>query len=347
MACFRLKRPHGLRPISALSVAAAAGAPFLSSGARAHDAWACDTDEAVSLCLEPRDEYRKPEPNNGLTRYQAASVRYFLTMKSDQAADTPIATGSDLTVDDFRRPLSRNEWNPVNRWFSSSTVHPHYSPQVVRFEFPPWLLTTGYGAVTMRQTDEFLRLYATDYKAIDCRFFPQQPFGRCRVVFLYGQDDRATPEDERTECPIYEEFTFNDEGEVTFIEAWTDHQGYLPMGPDDPWAEGSNVKRLSTYVPGLGRPDGHIEPDSAAMRKAALAYDTAFEAPYWSDEHHRVGPFTSMVEDITGSIGRTQVPYGDWLSFWPNWMLRALAHIDGDVLAGCLPPDQQHVNSSR
>ena len=41
--------------------------------------------------------------------------------------------------------------------------------------------------------------------------FDTQPFGRCHVVFLYGEDDPDTPEDDRIECPIYEEFTFNDQ----------------------------------------------------------------------------------------------------------------------------------------
>ena len=59
---------------------------------------------------------------------------------------------------------------------------------------------------------------------------------------------------------IYEEFTFNDAGEITFIEAWTDEASLLPMDPaTDPWAEGPDVKRLSTKVPGLGTQDGFVQ----------------------------------------------------------------------------------------
>ena len=71
-------------------------------------------------------------------------------------------------------------------------------------------------------------------------------------------------------CPIYEEFVFNDQGEMTFIEAWSDQPGLLPMpDPDDRWAEAPNVPRLSTKVPGLGSATGLIDLDSDAMQEAA------------------------------------------------------------------------------
>jgi hypothetical protein len=269
-----------------------------------------------------------------MTRYEAASVRYFLTMKSDQAGDALIATGSTLRVRDFERPLDRGEWNPINKWFRSTTLHPQYSPLVVRFEWPPWLLTTGYGDATMRDVDEALRAYQTDYRSIDCRFFPEQPFGRCHVVFLYGRDDPSTGRDERTDCPIYEEFTFNDAGQITFIEAWSDDPGYLPMTDDDLWAEDDDVTRLSTRVPGLGNAGGRIEPRSQAMREAASAFDAGFDAPFWSKTAHRTGPFTSMVDDISGRVGGAVAVPG--ASFWPNWLARTLAH--GNALNGCHPP---------
>ena len=182
----------------------------------------CGREEALSTCLSPQDAFLEPEADNGESRYAAASVRYFLSMKSNQDNDAPIATLSDQLFEDYLRPLEGGEWNPINKWFRKKTIHPRYAPRVVRYEFPPWLLTTGYGVQTMRNVDELLRLYSTDYKSIDCRGFDTQPFGRCHVVFLYGKDDPNTPEDDRTECPIYEEFTFNDEGQITFIEAWTD-----------------------------------------------------------------------------------------------------------------------------
>jgi len=73
-------------------------------------------------------------------------------------------------------------------------------------------------------------------------------------------------------CPIYEEFVFNDQGEMTFIEAWSDQPGYLPMAdPSDRWAEGPDVYRLSTKVPGLGNELGLIDLESAGMQEAAAA----------------------------------------------------------------------------
>ena len=45
----------------------------------------------------------------------------------------------------------------------------------------------------------------------DCRAFSVQPFARCYVTFEYKDGP----------CPIYEEFVFNDQGEMTFIEAWS------------------------------------------------------------------------------------------------------------------------------
>ena len=42
----------------------------------------------------------------------------------------------------------------------------------------------------------------------------------------------------------------------------------LPMPESDTWAEGDDVTRLSTRVPGLGRPDGLIDLDGPAMAEA-------------------------------------------------------------------------------
>ena len=71
--------------------------------------------------------------------------------------------------------------------------------------------------------DVLLKLYPTEVIDRDCRFFEVQPFTRCRVVFNYKRKN--------TFVPIYEEFTFNDRGEISFIEAWTDQDKLLPMDP--------------------------------------------------------------------------------------------------------------------
>jgi hypothetical protein len=136
---------------------------------------------------------------------------------------------------------------------------PDYAPLVARWEWPPWLLLTGYGAEDMINTGLALRrLDPSTVPERDCRFFDEQPFARCYVTFEY----------ERGPCPIYEEFTFNEAGQTTFIEAWSDLPGLRPEGLErDPWGEGEAFPRLSTRVPGLGGPSGAAPVDSEWMRQ--------------------------------------------------------------------------------
>ena len=57
---------------------------------------------------------------------------------------------------------------------------------------------------------------------------------------------------------------------MTFIEAWSDLPGFLPMDADtDEWAEGEEVDRLSTRIPGLGNDTGTIDLDSTWMAEVA------------------------------------------------------------------------------
>lgn len=136
-----------------------------------------------------------------------------------------------------------------------------YAEWVARWEWPPWLKLTAYGRENIEVADALLTLFPSIVSERDCRGFGTQPFGRCRVTFYY--DDH-----QGLGCPIYEEFAFNDGGEVTWIEAWSDQPESLPMGADDPWAEGDGVARLSARVPGLGTPTGAIALDSAQMAAA-------------------------------------------------------------------------------
>ncbi len=130
---------------------------------------------------------------------------------------------------------------------------PKYSKMVIRWEWKPWLLLTGHKSWMMK-LDYFLTWYPTEVINRDCRFFKVQPFARCRVTFHYLNPN--------TYFDIYEEFTFNNQGEITFVEAWSDHPGYLPMDTDDLWAESKNVKRMSWKVPGLGSEDGKYDKKS-------------------------------------------------------------------------------------
>ncbi len=138
---------------------------------------------------------------------------------------------------------------------------PSYSKRVIRYEWEPWLKLTGYKSWMMK-LDFFLTLYPTEVINRVCQGFDVQPFGRCHVTFIYKGHDEPVD--------IYEEFTFNNQGEITFIEAWTDSPTHFPT-PDftDYWAEGAQVKRLSTLVPGLGKNNGLIEPKSREFKKAA------------------------------------------------------------------------------
>ena len=181
----------------------------------------------------------------------------------------------------------------------SVMVQPNYSKKVVRWEWEPWLLLTGYGKVNLIWTDTLLKLFKTAYDKLDCRFFKKNPFGRCHVIFDYGG----------LKCPIYEEFTFNSQGEMTFIEAWTDKPGYLPYkDPKDHWAEGKDVYRLSTKIPGLGNKKGKIKIDSRGMKQMAK-YD----------------------EDVKDFVKRAKAPYKEYF--------KELRHHSSDVLAGCDPPN--------
>lgn len=164
-------------------------------------------------------------------------------------------------------PTQSSEYyvDQANKYFDTLDVDadpasiPNYSDLVARWEWPPWLLLTGYTRESMIETSEILR--DADPSTVperDCRAFPEQPFARCYVVFEY----------ERGACPIYEEFTFNDAGETTFVEAWSDLDGLRPMVDGDPWATAPDVPRLSTRVPGLGNDQGRIDLDSGWMREA-------------------------------------------------------------------------------
>lgn len=138
---------------------------------------------------------------------------------------------------------------------------PNYSELVARWEWRPWLLLTGYGRDVMIYSDLWVtRLSPSTVPIRKCVAFTKQPFARCRISFKY----------EGGLCPIYEEFTFNDQGETTFIEAWSDMPALLPMKDQtDEWGEGAGVRRLSTKLPGLGNATGRIDLQASWMREAA------------------------------------------------------------------------------
>ncbi len=160
------------------------------------------------------------------------------------------------------------------------SITPDYGTTVARWEWPPWLKLTGFGAENIEKADTLLRMYPSTIPERDCRAFDENPFGRCKVVFYYEAHEGRG-------CPIYEEFTFNEAGQITFIEAWSEQPGMMPMdAAEDPWAEGEGVTRLSTRVPGLGTTSGRIDLDSKAMADAEASdedvADLAYRARDWS-----------------------------------------------------------------
>jgi len=162
-------------------------------------------------------------------------------------------------------------------------VKPEYSDLIIRWEWHPWLLLTGYKRRNLINTDILLKLYPTKYDTIDCQYFEQQPFCRCHVIFNYSG----------TRIPIYEEFTFNNQGEITFIEAWSDFPSLLPMDEQDYWAEAEGVNRLSTRVPGLGNNTGRIDTKANWMLYAAKT-DTVL-----ADLIHRIKhPLSTYVKEF-------------------------------------------------
>ncbi len=162
---------------------------------------------------------------------------------------------------------------------------PNYHEQVARWEWPPWLLLTGFGAEDMINASLALRrLDPSTVPQRDCRFFPVQPFARCYVTFEY----------EKGACPIYEEFTFNDQGEMTFIEAWSLESGEIYADPDALWGERNDFPRLSSRIPGLGTKTGNIpyHDETLTMQAELLADSEVLDyleritnwRRYWAEE---------------------------------------------------------------
>jgi hypothetical protein len=222
--------------------------------------------------------------------------------KAGSAAD---ACKHDGASSDCLQPMQAPEHyvEQSHRYFDtmdSSVEHtwPEYSELVARWEWPPWLKLTAFGLDNIHATDALLVAFPSIVVERDCRAFDEQPFGRCTVVFYYDDHDGRP-------CPIYEEFTFNDQGEVTFIEAWSDLPGLLPMPEDDPWAEGSDVARLSTRIPGLGNAQGLLDLQSSWMLEAAAADEDV------ADFVHRANNWQqTWLEELAASDGDTMWEVG-------------------------------------
>ena len=95
---------------------------------------------------------------------------------------------------------------------------PKYSEDVIRYEWPPWGLLTGYKKDATLAVDYGIRLLDKCI-AINRKYKLQKtnPFVSSLITFYYG--DNVTSH--KNSFDIYEEFTFNSFNEITFIEAWS------------------------------------------------------------------------------------------------------------------------------
>ncbi|OUS29960.1 hypothetical protein A9Q99_07835 [Gammaproteobacteria bacterium 45_16_T64] len=272
-----------------LTAKAVTGSAFMGWMGLCNDI-ATSNDTTTSSCTAS-------SPGTVIARFKKIDAKVDLACDTDAAKArclTPTQTKEyyiDQSIKYFR--TMESSVNPF--------VIPNYSQQVARWEWPPWLLLTGYGRFNMIWTDIALKLNPTTYAALDCRAFDTQPFGRCHVVFDYGGEL----------CPIYEEFTFNDQGEITFIEAWTDHPDWIPMAAEDYWAEGEGVQRLANRVPGLGNTNGLIDLNADWMTN-----NTREDA------------------DLAEFVKRAKQPYATWL--------KELIDHANDVAGGCHPEGTLH-----
>ena len=210
-------------------------------------------------------------------------------------------------------------------------VGPDYSELVARWEWPPWLRLTGFGRESMIAADILLRLYESTIPIRDCRAFDVHPFGRCRVTFYYAEHDGQP-------CPIYEEFTFNDAGEITFIEAWSDLPGAAELAE---FVEKPDLERAEQFVtsgeyawnsgmfvfpirPLLSELD-RFEPDLVEACRAAVGAATqdltftrldaaAFEKSPSISIDHAVMERTDRAAVVTADIGWNDV--GSWNALW-------------------------------
>lgn len=225
---------------------------------------ACSSDEPADIPEDTAKAEDSQAPEDALQL--SGDVEEQMTLEAHPClnAGTPGATATCL------QPTQTVAYyaEQANKYFDQLDIDadpesvPNYHELVGRWEWPPWLLLTGYTAEDMIKTSIILKDFDPSTVPVrDCRGFDTQPFARCYVVFEY----------EEGPCPIYEEFTFNNAGEMTFIEAWSDLPGLRPHpdGVEDKWGERNTLGRLSTRVPGLGSINGTVDLTSEWILEAS------------------------------------------------------------------------------
>ena len=160
----------------------------------------------------------------------------------------------------------------------SNFLKPEYSKFMVRWEWEPWLLLTGKNSGWSEEwelIDSAIALtLPNSISDRKYRFSTLNPFVRAVVDIKFGGSNQV--------LRIYEEFTFNTVGEITFMEAWSYDDPALCMDAfhsnvtfknNIHWPERSSIYRLSTLIPGLGAQGDCAQPyielnDSVGMKKA-------------------------------------------------------------------------------
>lgn len=194
----------------------------------------CDTSAALALCVKP---------SNTAEYYIGQANQYFDTLDPMLNANAAV----------------------------------NYFVDVIRFEWSPWLLFTGYGAETLANLDAVNAAatpFSTPHEYRDCTYHDENPFVRCSVaLWASGYKSNWTANAQANAglagCGIYEEFTFNAAGQVTFVEAWS---ATLPKQP-----------RMSNRIPGLGSTSSKIdqtEMAQVAQQDPDVAYLNSFFQSY-------------------------------------------------------------------
>ena len=149
-----------------------------------------------------------------------------------------------------------------NQEYKYSGEKPNYSQLSSRWEYQPTGNgLTGYGGDRMHRSDEMIRQSPCEVTNRVYKIYDTQPFGRALVTFYYGDN----VETKQNPIHIYEEFTFNSQGQITFIEAWA-YDASMAESPSKPFPpDDSRFPRMSRIIPGLGNSEGLIDITSSAF----------------------------------------------------------------------------------
>ena len=164
----------------------------------------------------------------------------------------------------------------------SNFLKPEYSKFMVRWEWEPWLLLTGKNDGWKEEWELIDSTLPLSLPSVISnrvyRFSTVNPYIRSIIDIKYEGSART--------LRIYEEFTFNDHGQMTFIEAWTfddpkvapefnvlEKESFIDPSTNRFWPDETKMYRMSTLLPGLGAKGTHGQPlvaktNSVGMKKA-------------------------------------------------------------------------------